>query len=143
MIKTILKYLLFGAAVGCILFVLDMIRLDLMEANGLQNRLDNFTIYAIGSMAMGTGFGGGAIIYKFEHLALWVQIAINLFVGFVIYFIIGFGIGIISLESPISVILNVFVNSFIFIVLLALVSFLFSVREAKVINKKLKECNPD
>ena len=138
MIKLFIRNLIFGAVMACAVFVINGIWLDLTGSDGLQSLFDNFTTRALGSMVIGAGFAGSSTVYHFERLALWLQIFINMFVGFGVYFIVGTNIGLISIESPSTIILGIAINTLIFVAI-ALGYYLLNVREAKVINKKLKE----
>ena len=140
MIKSITKHLIYGLAGGSLLLVMYIIFLDLSD--GLYAFFDNFTINALGYLVIAVGFSMSAIVYEFERPALWLKISINVFVGFGIFFLVGLNIGIISLESPTWIIISVVIAVIIFFVA-CFIDYLFSTREAKAINKKLKEQNPD
>ena len=141
MIKLIIKYLLYGIACGSVIFILRVIRIDLTGSYALQDVFDSFTIEALGSMAIGAGFAISTIGYKIDRLYLWMQIAINIFVGFGIYFLVAFFLGWSLIESPMIIISVVTVNILLFIVL-GLGGYLLNIHESRAINKKLKERDP-
>ena len=136
MIKSIIKHLIYGLAGGSLLLVVYIMFLDL--SGGLYAFFDNFTINALGYLAIAVGFSMSAIVYEFERPALWLKISINVFVGFGIFFLVGLNIGIISLESPTWIVINVAIASVLFIVAY-FGDYLYNKREANAINKKLKE----
>jgi len=138
MIKSIIKHLIYGLAGGSLLLVIYIMLMDLSDADGLYAFFDNFTVNALGFLAIAVGFSMSAIVYDFERPALWLKISINVFVGFGIFFIVGIYIGIISLESPTWILVSVVIAVIIFFVAY-FTDYLFSKREAKAINKKLRE----
>ena len=138
MIKLLIKYALFGVACGCVIFVLSTIWLDLTGGSDLH--FYNFTARALGAMVIGVGFSVSAVVYKFDRLAPWLQIAINTFVGFGVYFLVAFRLGLISTLSPLAIVAPIVANALIGITI-SLVYYLLNDREAKLINAKLKERN--
>ena len=138
MIKLLIKYALFGIACGCVIFVLLGIWADLTVAGGLH--FYNFTARALGAMVIGVGFSVSAVVYTFDRLALWLQIAINALVGFGVYFLVAFRLGLISTLSPLAIVAPIVANALIGITI-SLVYYLLNDREAKLINAKLKERN--
>ena len=142
MIKSIMKHLIYGLAGGSLLLVIYIILMDLSHAGGLYAFFDNFTINALGFLAIAVGFSMSAIIYDFERPALWQKISLNVLVGFGIFFLVGFYIGIISIQSPIWIVVSV-VIAFILFFIAYFIDYLFSKREARAINKKLREEAPE
>ena len=139
MIKSIIRHLIYGITGGCALFVMSIIYWDLSGYDAmLQAFFDNFTIYAIGYIVIGTGFSVSSVVYEIERIALWLKIAINAFVGFGIFFVVGSNIGIISLKSPTWVGIYIAIATVIFIVV-CIGDYLLNGREAKRINAKLRE----
>ena len=138
MAKLLVRRLFFGIACGCVIFVINGIWTDLTRADVLSNYLDSFTANALGSMVVGAAFSVSTIAYTVDRLASWLQIAINVFVGFGVYFLVAFLLGWITVVSPIIIISLVVTNAFIFVVI-GIGSYLLDGREAKIINEKLKQ----
>ncbi|MCL2378689.1 MAG: DUF3021 family protein, partial [Defluviitaleaceae bacterium] len=93
-------------------------------------------------IAIGVGFSISGMVYDTDRLALWLKISINMFVGFSISFLIGTRVGIFSFDSPTQIVFYVAIAVILFIVA-CFTDYLFSKREAKVINKKLEEGDYD
>ena len=138
MIKLIIKRLLFGIAFGCVFLVMTSILADLTGAAALYGITESFTATALAFIAVSTGFSISTIAYEFEHLALWLQIVINIVIGFGIFFLVSFHFGWISVASPVTIIVPVVLNAIIFIAIW-FGYYLLNEREAKIINTKLKE----
>ena len=138
MIKTIITYLIYGITGGCVLFVMYIIFMDLTNAGGLHEFLENFTIYALSFIVISTGFSMSSIVYEIKRMALWLKIVINILVGFGIFFLVGSSVGIISLQSPIWTMFNVAIAAIIFIAVYV-GGYLLSKHEAKIINAKVQE----
>ena len=137
MIKSIIKYSVYGAKWGCVIFVMMGIFVDVMSGGGLTS-IDNFAANAIGAMVVGAGFSVSSLAYKAKSLVLWLKVVINVLVGFGIFFPIAFRLDWISVESPRGIVI------FVAIVVIGFISFAFgdyliNGRDAKAINEKIKE----
>jgi len=142
MTKSVIKHLIYGIAGGCVFFVAWIIVMDLAGADRLQESFENVTIYALGFIVMASGFSMSAIVYDIDRLAMWLKIVVNVFVGFGIFFLVGHTTGLISLESLTNIVIYV-VTAVILFIAVCFGDYLFNRREAKAINKKLKEDDSD
>jgi len=120
---------------------MSIILWDLTGSARLHEFLDNFTLYALGFIIIASGFSTSSMVYDMDRLALWLKISINVFLGFGIFFLVGPRVGIISLDSLANIIIYAMLAVIIFIAV-CFGDYLFNRREAKAINKKLKEENP-
>ena len=138
MVKLILKYLLFGIAVGCFFFIGNIIFLDLMGSDRLQVFFDNFTSHAIGFMIVGVGFFGGSFLYEIENLKFSSKVIIHITLGISLFIIVGFINSWISLENRSDLIINIIANVAI---LLAVWTALYiqDRKEIQRVNRALKE----
>jgi len=111
---------------------------DVSGAGELEDFFISYTAGALGSMVIGAGFSISTIVYEFDRLALWLKIIINVLVGFGIFFLVAFRIGLIAVLAPSWVIAIVIFNIIVFIAI-SVGYYLLSAREARSINEKLKE----
>lgn len=135
MIRLIIKRVLFGIASGCVFLALTGI---LADAFGMYFLAGSFTVQALGFMAVGAGFSVSTIAYDIDRLVLWMQVLVNIVVGFGIFFLVSFSLGWLSIESPAAIIITVIANTLTFIAI-GFGYYLLNEREAKRINAKLKE----
>ena len=142
MIRKIIRLFLDGIAFSCVILVIIGLALNLgifvLLPYFLPYFFDNFAVYALASFSIGVAFSVSTIVYDIDALALWLKIAINIFIGFGTVFLAGFYIGVISVQAPITIIFAIVANTVIFI-LSTLGSYLLDERDAKKINAKLKE----
>ena len=135
--KLFVQYLIFGATWGCVIFVMIGIFVDVMSGGGVTS-VNNFTGNAIGAMVVGAGFCVSSLVYKIDRLVLWLKVVINMLVGFGIFFPIAFRLDWISMESPYRIIIFVIIMVIVFIAF-TLGDYLINGRDAKAINKKIRE----
>jgi hypothetical protein len=140
MIKLIIKQFIFGVACGSIIFAMLGILQDLGITNLIimPNFFINFTAHALGFMAIGVAFSISSIVYNFDTLALWLKVAINVFIGLGTAVLVGFLLGVVSLESPTVIVFAVVANIFVAIAI-AIGSYLLNDREAKRLNATLRK----
>ena len=138
MTKLIIKHLIYGIVGGCVIFVMIIMFWDLTGSDRLHEVFNNFTVNALGAIAMSTGFSMSAIVYEIERIALWLKISINVLVGFGVFFFVGYIFNVISLESPIIIAIYVVVAAIIFIGV-CFIDYWLNKREAKRINAKIGE----
>jgi len=138
MIKLILKYLLYGIAWGALWFVMVCIIMDLFSPVTLQYMLQNFTLHALGSIAIGIACATTSIVYTLERLRRWQQVLIHATVGLGVYLPVAFGLGWLPAGSPLAILFSIGTSIIIFILIWSCF-YLYHKHEAKAINKKLKE----
>ena len=141
MIKSIIKLSVYGAKWGCVVFVMIGIFADVMSGGNVTS-VNNFAGNAIGAMAVGAGFSAGSLIYKIDNLVLWLKIAVNMLIGFVIFFPVAFSLEWISTESPLGIIIFVAAVVIMFIAF-TFGDYLINGRDAEAINKIIKERESD
>ena len=138
MIKLIIKYLLYGIAWGCLWFVAIGVAMDLFLPEGLQMLMENFTPHAIGSIIIGIGAATTPIVYEFDHIKKWLQVAIHAVVGLGTFFTVGFTQGWLPMESAAAIAFSIVSGIIVFFIIWT-GFYLYGKHEAKKINEKIKE----
>ena len=140
MIKQVWRYFTFAIGWGSFLMVMNLVFMDLTSSDGLQNFLDNPTANVIGFIVLGIGFFGTAIVYEIERLSFRLKLVIHLIVGVGLFLLVGFNLGWVFTENPITLILNITI--YIGIIFAAWVVFYIRDKnEVQKINKVLEEQN--
>ena len=137
MIKTLLKYALYGLAVGSLYLVLGLIVLDLFWHNGFNALMQNFTVNVSGGLAISAAVSVGAIAYEFDRINLGLQITIHATFVLIVALPIAFGLGWFPIDSPTTIGIGVAVWA-LMSVATWLGFYLFGNHEVKKINKKIK-----
>ena len=141
MYKIVLRKIIKGLLYGCAMFVAALIFIDICFDNSLSVLPHQYTRIAIGAVIVGVGFVCSSLIYDEDRIPFAVrgliQLVICAGVLLVGYFIsggipdgAGFGVGVIY-----------FLVEMGFGVILWLGNFIYFLREARAIKKRLKERN--
>ena len=141
MYKIVLRKIIKGMLYGCAMFVAALIFIDICFDNSLSVLPHQYTRIAIGAVIVGVGFVCSSLIYDEDRIPFVVrgliQLVICAGVLLVGYFIsggipdgAGFGVGVIY-----------FLVEMGFGVILWLGNFIYFLREARAIKKRLKERN--
>lgn len=141
MYKIVLRKIIKGMLYGCAMFVAALIFIDICFDNSLSVLPHQYTRIAIGAVIVGVGFVCSSLIYDEDRIPFAVrgliQLVICAGVLLVGYFIsggipdgAGFGVGVIY-----------FLVEMGFGVILWLGNFIYFLREARAIKKRLKERN--
>lgn len=141
MYKIVLRKIIKGMLYGCAMFVAALIFIDICFDNSLSVLPHQYTRIAIGAVIVGVGFVCSSLIYDEDRIPFAVrgliQLVICAGVLLVGYFIsggipdgAGFGVGVIY-----------FLVEMGFGVILWLGNFIYFLREARTIKKRLKERN--
>ena len=139
MYKIVLRKIIKGMLYGCAMFVAALIFIDICFDNSLSVLPHQYTRIAIGAVIVGVGFVCSSLIYDEDRIPFAVrgliQLVICAGVLLVGYFIsggipdgAGFGVGVIY-----------FLVEMGFGVILWLGNFIYFLREARAIKKRLKE----
>ena len=138
-VRTIMKYLLRGILWGCTFFVLFCLFAFYLQGKSfLSAILEASPKHAAGSMLVGIGYGSTPIVYGWERPSLLAKVGIHFFVGTGMFFGVAFWLSWIPLQSNRDLILEFLVSCLSFAVLWS-VFYLFSRKEARAINERLKE----
>lgn len=141
MYKIVLRKIIKGLLYGCAMFVAALIFIDICFDNSLSVLPHQYIRIAIGAVIVGVGFVCSSLIYDEDRIPFVVrgliQLVICAGVLLVGYFIsggipdgAGFGVGVIY-----------FLVEMGFGVILWLGNFIYFLREARTIKKRLKERN--
>lgn len=138
-VRTIMKYLLRGILWGCTFFVFFCLFAFYLQGKSfLSAILEDFPKHAAGSMLVGVGYGSTPIVYGWERPSLLAKVGIHFFVGTGMFFGVAFWLSWIPRQSNRDLILEFLVSCLSFAVLWS-VFYLFSRKEARAINERLKE----
>ena len=138
MIKLIMKYLVYGIAWGCLWLVAICVAMDLFFPEVMQMLMENFTLHAIGSIIIGIGSATTPIVYEFDRMRKWLQVAIHAGVGLGTFFTVGFTQGWLPMASSAAIAFSVVSGVIVFFVIWT-GFYLYGKHEAEKINEKLKE----
>jgi hypothetical protein len=138
MIKLIIKYLFNGIAWGSVWFIVIGIIYDTFSPEVMQGLMENFTIHAVGSIIIGIGSATTPIVYEFDRLRRWLQVAIHAGVGLGTYFTVAFTLGWLPMASSAAIVFSVVSGVMVFFAIWT-GFYLYGKHEAKKINEKLKE----
>lgn len=141
MYKIVLRKIIKGLLYGCAMFVAALIFIDICFDNSLSVLPHQYTRIAIGAVIVGVGFVCSSLIYDEDRIPFVVRGLIQLVIcaGVLLagYFIsggipdgTGFGVGVIY-----------FLVEMGFGMILWLGNFIYFLREARAIKKRLKERN--
>lgn len=143
-IKTILKYLFNGIALGCTTFVFILLGFYLFGTKEeFMLITDNFAMQTLGAVLVGIACGPTAIVYKSERLPFKMQVLIHFTVGVGTYYPTAVYLGWIPFYPNIwSNIFSVVLACCIFMATW-FVFYLYNRHEANKINKRLSEMGND
>ena len=136
--KEFLRYLLYGILAGNSALVANVILAEITES-GLKNFvLENFIFSAIIFMVAGIGIVTSCIVYTFDRLNKFQQVAIHFAVSLCACMVVAFALDIFPMDSPtnIATILLSFIFTF-FALWYAL--YLYEKRVAKKVNDMLRK----
>ena len=139
--ELVIKRVIKGLLYGCAMFVCALVFIDICLDNSLSVLHHQYTRIAVGAMIVGVGFVMSSLIYDEDRIPFVVRgliqlviCAAALFIGFFVSGGIpdgtGFGTGAVF-----------FLVEMGFGIIIWLGSFIFFLREARQIKKKLKEIN--
>jgi len=137
MLKLIAKYLVFGIGYGSFWIVVVCIVLEFLAPGALRGLMENFTVHALGSIAVGIGTATTPIVYEFDRLRRWQQITIHATVGLGTFFTVAFSLGWLPMASPFAIAVSVVLGVIIFFAIWY-GFYLYGKYEAKKINEKLR-----
>lgn len=143
MIKRVFNYLFYGIGWGCTCFVvINCIGVIIAGNDWLKPVMDNFLAQALGSVFVGICCATSAIVYTFEKLARWKQIAIHFAVGLTGYIATAYKLMWIPVQGigygAIFIIIAVLIFTAIWFCF-----YMFNKQEAKKMNARLKELEKD
>lgn len=139
MLKKWLKYLGWGIGWGCTFFVLISLVGSLIAGPAfLAPIVRDYPRHALGAMLTGVCCGSCSIVYTFEKLASWQQIAIHAAVGLGGYFLAAYYLGWMPVQSGWQVAAFAVCGILIFAAIWACF-YLYNRREAKKVNERLRE----
>lgn len=139
--KLIVKYLLFGISLGCTFFVVMCLSYSLWGGERILMLIfKDFTRQSIGAMMIGVACGGTAIVYQFDRPSIFLKIFIHFCVGMGVFYPIAMYLGWIPFYSGriLLTVLQFLFTCGIFMVIWSCF-YLFNRKEAKRINKRLRE----
>lgn len=138
-VKLVMKFLYRGIAWGCTFFVFFCLLTFYWQGKDfLLAILEYYPRHAVGSMLVGIGYGSTAIVYVWERPSLLIKAGIHFFVGTGIFYCVAFHLAWIPLQPNRYLLLEFLVSCVTFAVMWS-VFYLFSRKEAKLINDRLKE----
>lgn len=138
-VRLIMKFLFRGIAWGCTFFVFFCLLTFYWQGKDfLLAILEYYPRHAVGSMLVGIGYGSTSIVYVWERPSLLTKTGIHFFVGTGIFFCVAFYLAWIPLQSSRYLILEFLVSCVTFAVMWS-AFYLFSCKEARTINDRLKE----
>lgn len=139
MLKKMIRYLFLGISWGCTFFVLTGIVGTAVAGEAfLVPITGDFIRHAVGAIFVGIFCGSSAIVYTFQKVSLWKQIALHFLVGLSGYFFIAYKLGWMPVGNVLQIagFLVVGITSF-----LAIWAgfYLYNKREAEKVNRRLRE----
>jgi len=140
MIKTLLRYAVYGLAIGCLNMIIFLMILDSFWPDTFFVIMQNFTINILSGLAISTISSVGAITYKFDRLNSGLQIAMHIAIILVVVLPIAFIFGWFSSSSPTTIAIVIAVWGLIFSVIW-FCFYQFGNSEVKKINNKIKKCD--
>ena len=140
MFKLVLKYLSIGIVAGCFFFALNIMLKDLLNSDQLYIFFNNPTAYILGFLVIGIGFYGCGIVYEIDHLKFKFKLIIHAFVGIGLFMLVGFSLGLFTLNNPLHLIVNIAINIGIILALWT-VLYIRDRNELQIINKALIKQN--
>lgn len=138
-VRVWMKYLLRGILWGCTFFVLFcLFAYYLWGKEFLFSMLEAYPKHALGTMFVGIGYGTTPIVYGWERPSLLTKVGIHFFVGTGIFFGVAFYLAWLPRQLNRYLALEIAVACLSFAILWS-IFYLFSCKEAKAINDRLKE----
>jgi len=142
-VRTWMKYLLRGVLWGCTFFVFFCLFAFFVQGKDfLLSILDAYPKHALGSILVGIGYGTSPIVYGWERPSLFVKTGLHFLVGTGIFFCVAFWCSWIPMQSDRYLVLELLVSCVTFAVMWS-VFYLFSRKEAEIINERLRKLTKD
>lgn len=140
-VKLVTKYILYGISLGCTSFVIMC--LSFYVGGGeeiLMSIFKDFARQSAGAMLVGIACGGTAAIYQFNRPSQLIKVIIHFCVGMGVFYPIAINLGWIPFfpDKIFQTVLQ-FLSSCIIFMVIWFCFFLFNRKEAKRINKRLRE----
>lgn len=143
--KLIVKYLYLGVSIGCILFVIScLVGVQTGGTAFSQPLMKELSRQAMGYIITGIACSAAAIVYHFGRLALEIKILIHFAVGMGTFCFVSLFLGWFSFRS--GQLFYTMLTIFMFcggFVILWICFYLYNCNDAKKINHRLKEMEPE
>jgi len=141
MIKILLRYAVYGLAMGSLYLLAGLILLDSFWYDGFYSFMqNNFTANILGGLGIGIVTSVSGIVHEFDNLNPGLQAVIRAIIVLVVAISIAFGLGWISFLSPTVIVVGVVVCLLLFVVSW-FGFYLFGDQEVKKINDEIKARN--
>lgn len=143
--KLIMKYVFSGISLGCTFFVIMCLSYSIWGGEDILLLIyQDFTRQSVGAMVIGVACGSTSIIYQFGRPSYFLKILIHFCVGMGVFYPIAISLGWIPFypDRVIFTALHFLSSCGIFMVIWA-GFYLFNRKEAKRINKRLRELEQD
>lgn len=139
--ELVIKRVIKGSLYGCAMFVCALVFIDICLDNSLSVLPHQYTRIAFGAMIVGVGFVMSSLIYDEDRIPFIVRGLIQLVICAVTLVIGFFASGGIPDGAGFGTGAVFFLVEMGFGIIIWLGSFIFFLREARQIKKKLKEIN--
>ncbi len=137
--KTLIKVILQGICIACIIFVTLGVVFDLITGGSAFFEQWTFTRQAVGTIIVGIGFSLPSIVYASDKLPYALKVIIHMGIGCAIYLIVGLNVGWIPLAFGWKTCLfSIFIE--LLLAFLLWLGFSFHYKKlAKEMNKKIRQ----
>lgn len=140
-VKLVLTYIFYGISLGCTFFV--FMCLSYFAGGGealLMPIFKDFARQSIGAIIVGIACGGTSVIYQFNRPSGFWKIIIHFCIGMGVFYPMGIYLGWIPFypDRTFFTVLQ-FLSSCVIFMIIWFCFYLFNRKEAKMINKRLRE----
>lgn len=139
--ELVIKRVIKGLLYGCAMFVFALVFIDICLDNSLSVLPHQYTRIVVGAMLMGVGFVMSSLIYDEDRIPFVVRGLIQLIICAAVLFICFFVSGGIPDGTGFGTGAIFFLVEMCFGIIIWGCNFIFFLREARLIKKKLKEQN--
>lgn len=139
--ELVIKRVIKGLLYGCAMFVCALVFIDICLDNSLSVLPHQYTRIAVGAMLVGVGFMMSSLIYDEDRIPFVVRGLIQLIICAAVLFICFFVSGGIPDGTGFGTGAIFFLVEMCFGIIIWGCNFIFFLREARLIKKKLKEQN--
>lgn len=137
--KNLIKLLLLGIGEGCTVFVIICVMFDIFYNGEFQLSNWQFTKMAIGAAVVGMGYCVPTVIYKNDKLSMPIKTIIHLGIGSVIFLAVSALVGWMQFQYDLVAFGGYIAIALGTTVVIWLGFYFYYLRQAKVMNKKIKE----
>ena len=138
MTKRFIRYLIYGILAGNTFLVINVILAELNESDLMDFVLENFTFSAIILMVGGIGMVTSSIVYTFDRLNKFQQVAIHFAVSLCAVMVVAFALDMFPMDSPTNI-ATIFLSFTFSFFAIWYAHYLYEKREAKKVNDMLRK----